>query len=30
MVMTENALKEDAKEGIDAFLAKRDPNWKDL
>tara|TARA_Y100000992_G_C21194599_1_gene457257 strand:+ start:156 stop:962 length:807 start_codon:yes stop_codon:yes gene_type:complete len=30
MVMTENALKEDAKEGIDAFLAKRDPNWEDF
>ena len=28
-VMTENTLKENAKEGIDAFLEKRDPNWRD-
>ncbi len=29
-VMTENTLNEDAKEGIDAFLKKRDPNWRDI
>ena len=29
-VMTENTLKENAKEGIDAFLEKRDPNWRDM
>tara|TARA_B100000965_G_scaffold119325_1_gene98402 strand:- start:498 stop:1304 length:807 start_codon:yes stop_codon:yes gene_type:complete len=29
-VMTENTLNENAKEGIDAFLEKRDPNWRDL
>ncbi len=29
MVMTENTLNENAKEGIDAFLEKRDPNWRD-
>ena len=28
-VMTENTLKDDAKEGIDSFLEKRDPNWSD-
>ena len=28
-VMAENALKNDAKEGIDSFLNKRDPNWGD-
>ena len=28
-VMTENTLKNDAKEGIDSFLEKRDPNWSD-
>jgi len=27
--MTDNLLKNDAKEGIDAFLEKRSPNWKD-
>jgi 1,4-dihydroxy-2-naphthoyl-CoA synthase len=25
--MTENTLRDDAKEGIDAFIEKRDPNW---
>ena len=29
-VMTENTLNENAKEGIDAFLEKRDPNWRDM
>ena len=28
-VMAENTLKDDAKEGIDSFLDKRDPNWSD-
>lgn len=28
-VMTENMLKRDAAEGIDAFIEKRDPVWKD-
>jgi enoyl-CoA hydratase/carnithine racemase len=28
-VMTENMLKDDAEEGIDAFIEKRDPVWKD-
>ena len=28
-VMTENLLNEDAKEGIDAFISKRSPDWKD-
>ena len=28
-VMTENTLNENAKEGIDAFIEKRDPNWRD-
>ena len=27
--MTDNLLKNDAKEGIDAFLEKRSPDWKD-
>ena len=27
-VMTENAMRLDAKEGISAFLEKRRPNWK--
>ena len=27
-VMIENALNEDAKEGIDSFLTKKKPNWK--
>ena len=29
-VMTANTLNENAKEGIDAFLEKRDPNWRDM
>jgi enoyl-CoA hydratase/carnithine racemase len=28
-VMTENLIQHDAKEGIDAFIEKRSPNWKD-
>lgn len=28
-VMLDNILKDDAKEGIDAFINKRDPEWKD-
>jgi len=28
-VMTENMLKDDAEEGIDAFIEKRAPVWKD-
>ena len=28
-VMIENALNEDAKEGIDSFLTKKKPNWKE-
>ena len=28
-VMAENLLNEDAKEGIDAFINKRSPDWKD-
>ena len=28
-VMVENMLKLDAKEGIEAFIEKRKPNWKD-
>ena len=28
-VMTENSLADDAKEGINSFLGKRDPIWKD-
>ena len=28
-VMAENTLKDDAKEGIESFLKKRDPNWSD-
>ena len=28
-VMTENALRNDAKEGINAFIEKRDPDWGD-
>ena len=27
--MTDNLLKNDAKEGISAFLEKRSPDWKD-
>jgi enoyl-CoA hydratase/carnithine racemase len=28
-VMTKNLLAEDAGEGIDAFIEKRSPKWKD-
>ena len=28
-IMVQNMLKLDAKEGIDAFIDKREPNWKD-
>ena len=28
-VMTENMLHDDSKEGIEAFLEKREPNWKE-
>ena len=28
-VMVENMLEQDAKEGIDAFLEKRTPQWED-
>ena len=28
-VMVENMLKRDAKEGIEAFIEKRKPNWQD-
>jgi enoyl-CoA hydratase/carnithine racemase len=28
-VMAENVLKDDAKEGIESFINKRDPNWSD-
>ena len=28
-VMKDNLLNDDAKEGIDAFIEKRSPNWKD-
>ena len=28
-VMLENMLDQDAKEGIEAFLEKRSPNWKE-
>ena len=28
-VMVENMLKLDAKEGIEAFIEKRKPNWQD-
>ena len=28
-VMAENILRDDAIEGINSFLEKRDPNWKD-
>ena len=27
-VMVENMMDQDAKEGIEAFLEKRNPNWK--
>ena len=27
-VMVENMMARDAEEGIDAFLEKREPNWK--
>ena len=29
MVMAQNALRDDAKEGISSFIEKRDPNWQD-
>ena len=29
IIMTENTLRDDAKEGINAFFEKRDPNWRD-
>ncbi len=29
MVMTQNTLRDDAKEGISSFIEKRDPNWQD-
>ncbi len=29
-IMTENTLKEDAKEGISSFLEKRKPTWRDI
>ena len=28
-IMIDNLLKDDAKEGIDAFIEKRKPDWKD-
>ena len=28
-IMVQNMLKLDAQEGIDAFIDKRDPKWKD-
>ena len=28
-IMVENMLKLDAKEGIEAFIQKRKPNWQD-
>ena len=28
-IMTENTLRDDAKEGINAFIEKRDPDWSD-
>ena len=28
-IMVENMLKLDAKEGIEAFIEKRKPNWQD-
>jgi enoyl-CoA hydratase/carnithine racemase len=28
-VMKENTMRSDAKEGISAFLEKRDPSWPD-
>ena len=28
-IMTENTLRDDAKEGINAFIEKRDPDWGD-
>ena len=29
MVMAQNTLRDDAKEGISSFIEKRDPNWQD-
>ena len=29
VVMTQNTLKDDAKEGINSFIEKRDPSWQD-
>ena len=29
MVMVQNTLRDDAKEGISSFIEKRDPNWQD-
>ena len=29
MVMVQNTLRDDAKEGITSFIEKRDPNWQD-
>ena len=28
-IMSDNLLKDDAKEGIDAFIERRKPDWKD-
>jgi len=28
-IMKDNLLNDDAKEGIDAFIEKRSPDWKD-
>jgi enoyl-CoA hydratase/carnithine racemase len=28
-VMTDNLMRDDAKEGINAFIEKRDPDWQD-
>ena len=29
LVMVQNTLRDDAKEGISSFIEKRDPNWQD-